>query len=97
MDSLLAMKEFESSQAAEKLEKAQREAERVREQIKHLNRPAVPASETEEQLQEEIKRREQLLKCSTCHLAYRSVVLSKCSHSTCLQYLSGYAINHNLP
>ena len=96
LDNSLAMKELESSQAAEKLEKAQREVERAKEQIKYLSRPAAPASETEEQLQEEIKRREQLLKCSTCHLAYRSVVLSKCSHSTCYQYLFEPIIDHRL-
>ena len=68
-------------ETSEKLEKVEKQAEKLRERIKASSRPELPKTEKEEQWQEEIERREILLKCSTCKIAYRSVVLTKCMHS----------------
>lgn len=66
---------------SEKLEKVERQAEKLRERARASSRPELPKTEKEEEWQEEIEIRETLLKCSTCKLAYRSVVLTKCMHS----------------
>lgn len=69
--------------AKEDLENAQKETEKVKERIKALKRQAaLPSSEREEELQKEIARRDMIVKCTTCRQDVRSVILTKCSHST---------------
>ncbi|KAH8119088.1 hypothetical protein DFH11DRAFT_1501929 [Phellopilus nigrolimitatus] len=67
----------------DEVRRAKKEAEKAQEKSKTFSMPAASASARETRLQDEINKCMSILKCSTCHNAMRSTVITKCMHSFC--------------
>ncbi|KAH7911989.1 BRE1 E3 ubiquitin ligase-domain-containing protein [Hygrophoropsis aurantiaca] len=77
----LKKKETETQRLDEELHHLRKELERQTSQLKRAN--SAPSSQKEAELQKEISRLWEVVKCTACKQGMRSVVLTKCMHTFC--------------
>jgi len=82
-DSTVDTKNTELRRAEENLVRLRKEAERQATKYKLLSTGT--SSQKEAELQSEVDKLMNVLKCSTCKMAMRSCVITKCMHSFCRQ------------
>jgi len=82
-DATVDTKNTELRRAEENLVRLRKEAER--QAIKYKLLSTGTSSQKEAELQSEVDKLMNVLKCSTCKMAMRSCVITKCMHSFCRQ------------